>query len=225
MSQLKKDEKSKALSLASEAFFSIEGIVNNLNSRLHVLQAEAKNSLILGDFLNEEYIPFLNEVIDKSKYKVKNLGFSWHDELEHGRRTLSPSDFGFHNALKREDSEIAYLDFEYFGWDDPAKMISDFLLHPGMSLEEKWKQRFATTVFKNFDQDKLLINRVKLVYPLFGLKWCLILLNEFLPLYMRRRRFVTEGQVEKNILEIQIMKTQTMLFKIKNHFQYFPYYD
>ena len=173
-----------------------------------LIPPKPKKYLILRDFLEKEYIPFLKEVIDKSKSKAKKLGFSWQDELEIGRRTLSPSDFGFHNALRGEDSEITYLDFEYFGWDDPAKMISDFLLHPGMSLEEKWKQRFAKTIFKNFDQDKLLVNRVKLVYPLFGLKWCLILLNEFLPECLQRRGFVAEGPVDKNILEIQMMKTQ-----------------
>ena len=75
--------------------------------------------------------------------------------------------------------------------------------------------------FKNFDQDELLVNRVKLVYPLFGLKWCLILLNEFLPEYLQRRGFVAEGPVDKNILEIQMLKTQKMLSTIKNHFQHF----
>ena len=46
-------------------------------------------------------------------------------------RVLSPSDFGFHNALRRPDGTIVFVDFEYFGWDDPAKMMADAMLHPG----------------------------------------------------------------------------------------------
>ena len=53
-------------------------------------------------------------------------------ELPVEQRTLSPSDFGFHNALRRPDGRVVFLDLEYFGWDDPAKMISDFLLHPAL---------------------------------------------------------------------------------------------
>ena len=57
-------------------------------------------------------------------------------------RVLSPSDFGFHNALERPDSQLTFVDFEYFGWDDPAKMLSDFLLHPAVDIGHELRQRF-----------------------------------------------------------------------------------
>jgi len=225
LKELKSAKGSEAFSLASEAFFSIDGIVSNLNNRLDRLQDEAKGHSILRDFLEKEFSPFLKEVIDTSHSKVQEGGLSWQGELGNEKRTLSPSDFGFHNALRRKNREITYLDFEYFGWDDPAKMISDFLLHPGMNIDEKWKQIFVKKILQNFDQDESLVTRIKLVYPLFGMKWCLILLNEFLPEFLQRRRLAGEYSADKNILEIQMQKTQKMLHKIKNHFQHFPYFE
>ena len=53
-------------------------------------------------------------------------------ELAPQHRCLSPSDFGFHNALLRGRPGVpgardwVFLDFEYFGWDDPAKTVPIF---------------------------------------------------------------------------------------------------
>ena len=47
------------------------------------------------------------------------------------RRCVSPSDFGFHNALVGPDGRAVFLDFEYAGWDDPAKLDLRFLLPAG----------------------------------------------------------------------------------------------
>ena len=95
-------------------------------------------------------------------------------------RTLSPSDFGFHNAIRRPDGTLAFVDFEYFGWDDPAKTLVDFVLHPGMMLPPNLAQIFVARFVSAFGDDQL-AERARLVYPLFGLKWCTIVLNDFLP--------------------------------------------
>ena len=47
---------------------------------------------------------------------------------------LSPSDIGFHNTLKCRN-KIFFIDFEYFGLDDPIKITSDFIIHPGNNLK------------------------------------------------------------------------------------------
>ncbi len=49
---------------------------------------------------------------------------------------VSPSDFGFHNALLDDGGAISFLDFEYSGRDDPAKLDLRFFLSAG-------KGRFA----------------------------------------------------------------------------------
>ena len=32
----------------------------------------------------------------------------------------------FTNIIKQNNNNLIFLDFEYFGWDDPLKLISDF---------------------------------------------------------------------------------------------------
>ena len=44
-------------------------------------------------------------------------------------QVFSPSDFGFHNALLKDNGKLCFLDFEYFGRDDPVKLMADFIWH------------------------------------------------------------------------------------------------
>ena len=53
------------------------------------------------------------------------------------QRALSPSDFGLHNAMRGEDGRLRFIDFEYFGWDDPVKLVSDTALHPGQQFSAR----------------------------------------------------------------------------------------
>ena len=59
---------------------------------------------------------------------------------------LSHSDFGFHNSIKTSKDKVIFLDFEYFGKDDPVKLVADFLLHPGMSLSNSQKKFWLNKV-------------------------------------------------------------------------------
>ena len=139
-------------------------------------------------------------------------------------RTLSSSDFGFHNALKRANGQIVFLDFEYFGWDDPAKMISDFLLHPQIYLRANLKSRFFKEMLNCFDFIPNIDKRIMIVYPLFGLKWCLILLNEFVSADLLRRHFAESGEIDQEQLRAeQLAKARIMLLRIVREHESFPY--
>jgi len=141
-------------------------------------------------------------------------------ELPRALRTLSPSDFGFHNAVRRPDGRLIFVDFEYFGWDDPAKMIVDFLLHPAMNLPEELKGRFVSGLLTHFDRGGFLPIRLAAVYPLFGLKWCLILLNEFVPDDFARRNFsaATPEDLESRRSQ-QLTKSKKMFRELEQNYE------
>ena len=103
-------------------------------------------------------------------------------------RSLVPSDFGFHNAFAAADGSLAFIDFEYFGWDDPVKLTADILLHPGRPLDGPQRRRFRRSVVRLYGQDRQFEARLAAYLPLFGLRWVLILLNEFIPERWRRRQ-------------------------------------
>ena len=226
---LSRQADSRKLGTASEAFFTLDLVVDNVRGRLSRLETAPEDSdpgKALQTFLAEEFKPFLEQAIRWSESRLKAAGHSFGKELSREERMLSPSDFGFHNALRQRDGRIIFLDFEYFGWDDPAKMIADFLLHPAMVLPPGAKRIFASALFRRFSDWPDLRGRVEGVYPIFGLKWCMIILNEFLPDQLLRRRFAATAATDRSVLRLQQLdKARRMLARVRAEYECFPYHD
>jgi hypothetical protein len=212
---------------ASDACFSIKETFTTVERRLarfEALEATNPEHQKLSKYLKEEFRPALAEILAWCYHTVDQLKIDFDGTLAPDQRTLSPSDFGFHNALRRPSGEIAFLDFEYFGWDDPAKMIADFLLHPAMDLSGDLKQRFFQRVTTVFADRPWVPARTSVVYPPSGLKWCLIILNEFLPEYIARRASASPNQLDLAVIQSQqLAKSSLLLQKMSNEFQNFPY--
>lgn len=96
-------------------------------------------------------------------------------------RCLSPSDFGFHNALRQTDGTLRYLDFEYAGWDDPAKTLIDFINQPDRILPEPLATLFLEKTIPLFSDSSSLRKRISILTPVYQIKWACICLNAFLP--------------------------------------------
>jgi hypothetical protein len=70
-----------------------------------------------------------------------------------------------------------------------------------------------------------MVERLSAVFPLFGFKWCLIILNEFVPESWRRRQFANGGDLNQANLQLaQLDKAREMLGKIKSGYKEFSYY-
>ncbi len=209
---------SRRLPCASEACFSGRALVDVLRRRLQPL-LEIQGQPELSTFLADDLLPELDSLC---QWSSERLGDSFDQELPLDARTLSPSDFGFHNAL-RVPGGVVFLDLEYFGWDDPAKMICDFLLHPAMALSSTLKHTYAQAMLREFPAAR---DRVEAFYPLFGLKWCLIMLNEFLPAQLLRRRFAGMNERDLETLQReQLAKAAALLGMIRSDHSRFPYAD
>lgn len=210
---------------AAEACFSVEAIFATLDRRLDRLMALDNASSgygMLRRFLNGEFKPAYQDVSNWCRRQLTEDGTSPETELELRDRTLSPSDFGFHNCVRRGDGRLMFLDFEYFGWDDPAKMIVDFLLHPAMDLSPALKKQFLEALLQGMDGKQILCNRLRIVYPLFGLKWCLILLNEFLPEKLIRRGLSGPEDCRTVVLQKeQLDKARSLLHSVRGTYERF----
>ena len=219
--------RSRNLGEASEACFSGQAIIENLQWRLDRLLAQQENGSgdrALRAFLLDELVPVYGRIIQWSRSFFGQSGMSFEQDLDFAERTLSPSDFGFHNAVRRRNGEIVFLDFEYFGWDDPAKMVADFLLHPAMELSEGLKREFTAGMLHQFTDYPRLDLRIQSVYPLFGLKWCFILLNEFFPDHFSRRQFAGMADCDRhNVQKEQLLKARRILRRINAEYEHFPY--
>lgn len=107
-------------------------------------------------------------------------------------RRVSPSDFGFHNALRQPDGTLRFLDFEYAGWDDPAKFVCDFFCQPAVPAPGEQFASFAAAVAADLSDPAAQVARFRALLPIYRLKWCCIMLNDFLPEGRARRGFASE---------------------------------
>jgi hypothetical protein len=105
--------------------------------------------------------------------------------LPFGERCLSPSDFGFHNAIRTADGRLRFFDFEYAGWDDPAKVVCDFFCQPAAPAPSHLFDRFANAVAGEFPSAAIHLARASLLLPVYRVKWVCIMMNEFLPVGSR----------------------------------------
>lgn len=226
---LARDPASRRCPVAADACFSLQAILDQLQERMGRFPPDdgtRARDRALHAFLREEFVPAWHAVRAWCLARAERWGIPPARELRDGEKTLSPSDFGFHNAVQRPDGRLVFIDFEYFGWDDPAKTIADVLLHPAMALPDALKRRFVTRCLDRVDGRDALARRLEVVYPLWGLKWCLILLNEFVPQDLVRRTFAGQGvQGRAEVYAGQLAKARRMLEQVRRDYDHFPYRD
>jgi hypothetical protein len=182
-------------------------------------RAVASPPAALRRFLDDEFAPVHHILTRAAAHRLARAGIPADRPLAAAHRLLSPSDFGFHNALRRPDGRIVFVDLEYFGWDDPAKLVSDFLLHPGHALPAPQGARFERAARAQFRlADPQFDERLSALRPLYGLCWCLILLNEFLP-EVRARRGLHDDAAAQAAQAAQLAKARTLLLRLWSDYE------
>jgi hypothetical protein len=172
---------------AAEACLSGDEIERQIRGRLARLREVARSEKELIDFIEGSVASRLAFESAQAQRRAGAAGLAFDAELQQEWRSLVPSDFGFHNSLRKPDGSLAFVDFEYFGWDDPVKLTADILLHPGRPLLPPQRLRFRQAAMRLYGGDPAFAARLSAYLPLFGLRWVLILLNEFIPERWQRR--------------------------------------
>ena len=135
-------------------------------------------------------------------------------KLDQAMRILSPSDFGFHNSLRKEDGSLVFLDFEYAGWDDPAKLVSDLANQPDRPLSLEEAEPFSSSLVEWLGAADFWRSRFRILAPLYQIKWACIVLNDFLPFGRNRRKFQDTQESEASRKKLQFDKAQRMLSRV-----------
>ncbi len=181
---LKKD--GAGINQASEACLSSTELIRQIEGRFRKLSGVKTDYPELSFFLDQTFLPLWEAVRDE---RYAAWPFESGDcSLPGNKQILSPSDFGFHNAIRRADGKLVFIDFDYFGWDDPVKLTADFLWHPAMALGSEISAEWKTSMLALFSADPDFERRLENAMPLYGLRWAMIVLNEFLPGVAEKRR-------------------------------------
>jgi hypothetical protein len=203
--------------LASEACLSGSDITKQIYARIHKLTAVVNPDLVA--FIKDDF----RSVLEVAVFRAKSLcGDLFDTPLARSFQMASPSDFGSHNALRLTCGTSMFYDFEYFGWDDPVKLVSDFHWHPGMYLGNELRKKWLVAAEFNFQNDPYFSVRLNSYLPLYGLRWCLIILNEFLKSEMARRLNANPGKNISNpdSCSLQLHKAKALLQEIKEKIHY-----
>ncbi len=193
-----------ALGDAADACFTTDAHLRVVDERLERLRSVDDAPRDARAFIEDELAPRWASVRAEAA-RAPDL----HDVVPVEHRVLSPSDFGFHNAIRRPDGALVFFDFEYAGWDDPAKMVVDFFLQPARLVPSTHVDAFIAAIAAPDARERLRMRAAGL-RPVLRVKWATILLNELVPRGWARRAFA--GRVDRTTrISEQVVRARALL--------------
>jgi hypothetical protein len=129
------------------------------------------------------------------------------DAIDPDERCVSPSDFGFHNAIRTSEG-IQFIDFEFAGWDDPAKAILDFNLQPRVPIA---KAGFPLLASLPLEKRLGLLSRCESMTPILRLKWLCIILAVLNPKRLEQMLILTSEKESVNLIKNRLQMASRYL--------------
>ncbi|MBV9576459.1 MAG: phosphotransferase [Gammaproteobacteria bacterium] len=205
-------EKALHLSLASEAGFSVKDHLDSVGARIQQLQqAIASEKQHDAHAFMSDLNHYWQSLVKQCEKTAALYNLNIATTLDRAQHCLSPSDFGFHNALKMHNQRVRFLDFEYAGWDDPARMVNDFFAQLAVPIPHHYYDWFVREVMQVFPQPDLLIQRANILKTVYQVKWCCIAMNVFIPVHMARRQFANPHLNMSEVRQTQLAKAELLL--------------
>jgi thiamine kinase-like enzyme len=201
---------------ASEACFSIRQHLDLIDSRikrlLHVKPVSDLDAQAVA-FIHNLLRPEWRSVQEQVSQMAAHAGICLDHVLSARERCVSPSDFGFHNSILQAGGVIKFVDFEYSGWDDPAKMICDFFCQPKVPVNALFFDTFSQKALSCKESPESIIYRAVILLKAYRIKWTCIMLNEFTANDSGRRRFagISSEESKRN----QLAKAKNYLNEIE----------
>jgi hypothetical protein len=199
LNRLKHDPKARNIGNASDACFNLEQHINLVRTRF--LQFESIRPVITEA---KEVLGWIKDVLAPCWEKIGSQIPIFQEKLTTYENILSPSYFGFHNALDFK-GKLSFVDFEYAGWDSMAKLACDFICQPELPISKLQATNFLKEL-ANQTYNKDLVYQVETLLPVHRIKWCFILLNVFNDVHLQRR--FHSGNLSQDILTVQFNKAK-----------------
>jgi thiamine kinase-like enzyme len=205
----------KFIGNASEACFSIQQHINHVEIRLQKLLNHSIADLRLSSTLFEikkEFLKVKNKILKKASLKKIDIKKT----ISEDQIIISPSDFGFHNVVVKQNEELVFLDFEYSGLDDPAKLVGDYFAQVSIPVDISYVDVFIKKLCSRSIPLDEVRERSLMLLNLYKIKWCCIVLNIFIPSDMERRIFANPDLDVSLYKEKQLSLANDLINKVKN---------
>jgi len=189
---------------AKGAHFTLSAHLDEIEARVSLLENFIEQHSI-SPALKAFLVTCLRPDWERRKQSISNINGT--DYFSSIFTFPSPSDFGFHNILFEEHA-LNFVDFEYAGIDDLAKLLADFSLMPEVPISETHNFLFRDAITARMDLDKNFEKRLALLEFLFPIKWVCIILNVFLPEKAERILSASRSEVRQRQTEKLELATQ-----------------
>lgn len=194
---------------AADGFFRLTEHAQNIEQRIDTLAS---------DHLPQSFQETANALISNLKrtwlsvYGTLDTALSNGeivDELDEKHCCLSPSDFGFHNAISSAYGTKFY-DFEFAGWDDPTKAVLDFFLQPRIRISSEHISLMQEAVASSIPID-ILQQRAKFLSPVLQIKWITIVLAVLRPQRLETMLKVNVSQTAEGLIRERLKRGNELL--------------
>src|SRR5262249_24096450 len=102
----------QALPYASGSCLSGAEIERQIRKRLRVLSERCGTDEELTAFIKGSFVPLFERVLSRAQDRYRAAGLDFAKPVARRQQSLVPGDFGFHNALRRTDGSLVFLDFD-----------------------------------------------------------------------------------------------------------------
>lgn len=201
---------------ASEACFSVDEHVSTIDRRVGLLASLDAGNIHAGDageLVGAVLRPKWAFVRQSLLNAAAERGTDIHARIE--REVVSPSDFGFHNALIDTAGRAIFIDFEYAGRDDPAKLVCDFFCQPEVPVPGEFFAGFVARLSGALGLSEEDEWRCGALLDAYRIKWACIMLNEFTVMGAKRRAFSNPDDAEARARH-QIERVRGVLAQIRS---------
>ncbi len=174
---------------ASAAALKLEDYATDIESRIKnlVAQCALEGTMEEGTrFLHDEVVPLANRLVRefRGRYSPKELS----KEFPLWQQRLNVGDFGIHNVLDACGRKV-FLDFEYFGRDDPVRELLGFVHHDKhIAVDRELKRIFVDNYIEATKAPEEMRQRMHNADALKGMSFVLIYLNVLREQYQKQLR-------------------------------------
>lgn len=198
--------------IASTAVLCPDDYAKDLEIRIKNLEEQSNHEKVNAEnkrFLYKDIAPFVKKlVVDfRKKYSKEELS----KELPLDQQRLNLGDFGIHNVLISENKYV-FLDFEYFGREDPVKELLGFLHHDKhLKISNDLKKKFVENYLRKTNAPASLEERMYAADPMKGATFLLVYLNVLKSKYLEQLR--GQGADIESVVQERIAKAK---YKLEN---------
>ena len=210
---------SNNISLA-KSFIKFDAVDGFSSLTRHIYSIRQRFSLMSTDHIPSSYKLEAKKLLDIFELRINEVEAKVTSEIESGfisdsimphDRWVSPSDFGFHNAIYTS-KRIMFIDFEFAGWDDPSKTVLDFWMQPRVKIPNIWIS-IITSLLIYHKKDHLLTRLLSASY-IFELKWAAIILSVLNPLRFSQILLNSDDQDKDNLVSSRLQKAVPYLHRM-----------